>query len=417
MKVRKYQVNGRSFISIVDESDCPVDPYVSVYTSGLCAEFSQNSAVRYTYELLFVLESFALEGIDLISRVASGHLLTNEEYLAFSQRARHQKKACLKRNVVSFRSVRDKTLRNAIFLAARSDDLAAAETAQGRIRRLRLFVEWLFLRFHGHNEVHEQLERSLLRLTGWMKLDERKLRRNSNRGTKSIAESVIPDEKFRELLEVLRPSSIRNPFTISKLRNSLIVRILAHTGIRRGALAKLKISDCHFYGSYNRISIYRSENDPSDSRLEKPNQKTGRHDSYVDPQIMRDLRFYIDHVRALFPGASSHDYIFITEQNSQGTIGQPLSLKSINRIFEVLSNEINFHIHPHALRHKWNEIFDERGTDKGVDRRLLEDMRKHAMGWSANSEMGHIYNDKQLQKRTEELMREHQRNLEMASDE
>ncbi|MCB2527402.1 hypothetical protein KQ738_18295, partial [Listeria monocytogenes] len=76
---------------------------------------------------------------------------------------------------------------------------------------------------------------------------------------------------------------------------------------------------------------------------------------------------------------------------STGTAGLPLSLKAINAIFQKLSSVLGFHVHPHILRHKWNEIIDEKAEKIGVDPVLLEDMRKYAMGWSQNTTMTSVY--------------------------
>ena len=173
----------------------------------------------------------------------------------------------------------------------------------------------------------------------------------------------------------------------------------------------MKISDCQFHGSYDRISIYRTRNDPSDPRIEKAYQKSKAHLATIARALMENIKFYVDHIRPQFPPKEPHDFVFVAEKNSKGTSGQPLSLKSINAIFEKLSNVMGFHIHPHLLRHKWNEIFDEEGEKKGVDSALLEDIRKYAMGWSQNSTMSQTYNDQRLAVKVRELSKAHQRRV------
>jgi integrase len=128
---------------------------------------------------------------------------------------------------------------------------------------------------------------------------------------------------------------------------------------------------------------------------------------------MEQLKFYVDHYRARFLPSQTHDYVFVSEKNSKGTIGLPLSLKALNAIFYVLSEALGFHIHPHLLRHKWNEIFDEEGDRKGVDPLLLEDIRKYAMGWSQHSTMAQLYNEKRLAQKTRELSKAHQSKVDL----
>jgi integrase len=241
-----------------------------------------------------------------------------------------------------------------------------------------------------------------------IKLDERSIGRNRDQGVSDPEDSVIPDDLFAKLLEMMVPSSPNNPFKSSRVRNYLIVNVLIQTGIRRGAVGKMKISDCQFDGSYDRISIYRTKNDPSDPRLEKAYQKSKAHLATIDRALMEQIKFYIDHIRSQFPQKQPHDFVFVSEKDSKGTVGQPLSLKSINAIFEKLSKVLGFHVHPHLLRHKWNEIFDQEGERKGVNAALLEDIRKYAMGWSQNSTMSQTYNSKRLAVKVRELSKAHQ---------
>jgi hypothetical protein len=64
IRLKKYQVYHQSFVAIVDENDCPYDPYVSAYLSTLVSQ-SFNTQLRKAVELVFVLQQFASYGIDL----------------------------------------------------------------------------------------------------------------------------------------------------------------------------------------------------------------------------------------------------------------------------------------------------------------------------------------------------------------
>lgn len=411
IRIKRFQYNSLSFVSIVDDLDCPIDPYVSCYVNGPLSAKSANTKIRYANELLFVLRHFSERKIDLPARVASVGFITNKEYMQFYDKCFFQNTSQEDDTVVLFPNINDKHLRNVITANRRSITKVAGETTQGRIRRLRLFLEWLFEQFHGGNEVDEATLDKFHKLISRIKLDEQSFGKNRAQGVADPEESVIPDDVFVKLLELVLPSSPNNPFKTSKIRNYLIVSLLIQSGIRRGALAKLKISDCHFYGSYDRISIYRSKNDPSDPRLEKPNQKTKSHLATIDRTLMEQIKFYIDQIRSQFPQSQTHDFVFVSEKDSKYTIGLPLSLKTINAIFQKLSKALGFHVHPHLLRHKWNEIFDKEGERRGVDPALLEDIRKYAMGWSHNSSMSQVYNEKRLAQKAKELSKAHQRRV------
>lgn len=409
MKIKRYQFNRIPFVSITDDFDCPICPYVSAYLSTLTGQ-AFNTQLRKANELLFVLNHFQKVKIDLVARIKSGELISNKEYLQFNLVSASQKNNA-EDSLVFPHIISDKALRNAI--SANTSQLAriSNETQQGRIRRLREFMEDLFKHLHDSYSAENDIVDRFDKLTATIKLDEHSLSRNRSQYVGDPAESVIPDELFCRLLEIIRPSSENNPFKGSKVRNYLIVSIFSQSGIRRGALAKLKISDFHFHGNSDTISVYRSGIDPTDPRLEKPNQKTKSHLATISPLLMGQIKYYVDYVRDEISRPEEHDFIFVSEKGSRGTLGHPISLKSVNAIFHVLSKAIGFHIHPHLLRHKWNEIFDRAGTEKGIDPRLLEDIRKYAMGWSEKSVMAGTYNDKRLAEKAREISKAHQKRV------
>lgn len=409
MKIKKYQFNHIPFVAIVDDFDCPICPYVSAYLSTLSGQ-AFNTQLRKANELIFVLGHFQKAKIDLVGRVQSGELISEKEYQQFHLVSASEKNSG-RSSLVELHRITDKALRNAISVNERQLSRVSNETLQGRIRRLRQYLEDLFKHFHTSYNIDANLIIRFDKLKAAIKLDEDSLGKNRPQIVRSPADSVIPDQIFSRLMEMILPSSENNPFKGSKIRNYLIVSIFIQSGIRRGALAKLKISDFHFHGNYDSISIYRSGIDPTDPRLEKPNQKTKPHLSTISPVLMRQIKFYIDHVRKQIPGTEQHDFVFVSEKDSRGTLGHPISLKSVNAIFHVLSMALGLHIHPHLLRHKWNEVFDSAGTETGVDPRLLEDLRKYAMGWSENSLMAGIYNDKRLAAKAREISKAHQKRV------
>ena len=407
MKVKQYKYNSRPFYSIVDDMDCPVDPYVSCYINNSLIAKAPNTTKRYVNELLFILKYFD----DLPSRVSSGKFITQNEYSNFYDHCYYQQGAIKNSSVMVFPTLEDKHLRNVIASNQRTSIRVSPETIQGRIRRLRNFLEWLYEQFHFGNNVDDQTFDKFHKLISKMKLEEESLGSNRSSEVSEPEMSVIPDDVFANLLEMILPSSPNNPFKLSKVRNYFIVSLFIQTGIRRGALAKIKISDCHFYGSYDTISIYRSGIDKTDTRLEIPNQKTKSHMATIEQRLLKQIKYYIDHIRSKYQQTKTHDFLFVSEKNSKGTAGLPLSLKSINGIFEKLSRTLGFNIHPHLLRHKWNEIFDKEGEENGVDPSLLEDIRKYAMGWSANSTMNEKYNEKRLYEKAREISKAHQQRV------
>ena len=411
MRIKRYQFNGMPFVAIIDENDCPACPYASAYLS---TQFGRafNTQLRKANELLFVLDYFGRKKIDLAERVQSGQLISQKEYLQFHTASAGKKQHDEQQPFVDCRpDVSAKSLRNALSANARQLARVSSETHKGRLRRLRQYLETLYQHFHDFFSADPAIVDRCEKLSSLIKLDEDSLGRNRPQGVADPTDSVISDEGFERLREMTLPSSANNPFKGSKIRNYLIVSILAESGIRRGALAKLKISDFQFYGGFDLIKIYRSSIDQTDPRLDKPNQKTKAHFARIPPSLMGQIKHYINHVRSEVPGSDQHDFVFVSEKGSRGTLGMPLSLKSVNGILQSLSEALGFYVHPHLLRHKWNETFDKEGSEQGLEDRLLADARNYAMGWTANTTMGKTYNEKRIAERARAISAAHQKRV------
>lgn len=409
MRLKRYKWSDLTFFSIVDTSMCPSDPYASCYLNTLTS-YALSTQYRYGTELLFVLKYFAMNGLDLADRVSSGKLLTQRDYIRFYEYSCLAGKRVTTDNIVTlFPSLEDKNLRNIVSANFHRSSRVSNATQQGRIRRLRAYLTWLFEHFHDSISVSHPLNSLFEKLIAKIRIDEEALNGGKNQQVRNPDDSAIPPEIFLRLLEIIRPHSPNNPFRKNyRVRNYLIVRILLATGIRRGALAKLKVSDLHSSRSGTSLWIYGTKDDPADPRLDKPNQKTKPHLAHISLDLMDALHFYIEHMRNGTPGAHEHDFVFVSEGNSKGTKGQPLSTKSFNQIFHTLSRRLGHRLHPHLMRHMWNDIFDDNAACKPYTSDQIEDARKYAMGWSPDSTMAETYNDRKLHQRVKTIMQEHQ---------
>ncbi|ABU71922.1 site-specific integrase [Vibrio campbellii] len=136
--------------------------------------------------------------------------------------------------------------------------------------------------------------------------------RKNNTIVKDAFESVIPSDKFFYLLEIIRESSPENPFKSSKLRNQLIMQILINTGVRVGAVLKLKVSDLIDDWDNPRFLLTRTPNDPTDPRLERPSNKTKALSVSISSELMKLIKLYIQTVRTENP-ALRDPHIFSPE--------------------------------------------------------------------------------------------------------
>jgi integrase len=218
--------------------------------------------------------------------------------------------------------------------------------------------------------------------------------RKNNTSTKDAYESAIPNDKFTKLLDVIQERSSNNPFKSSKLRNQLIAQILIYTGVRVGAVMKLKVGDLVDDWSNPRFLLTRTPNDPTDARRLPAANKTKALSVSISPDLMKLIKFYTETVRNITPNAHKHDFLFIAEKGK--TIGEPISYNAIHKVIKTFGGYVGLALHPHLLRHKWNEVFENKAKEQGFPPDKIEDLRKYAMGWVEDSKMASVYNEFQL---------------------
>ncbi|WP_219574746.1 site-specific integrase [Vibrio parahaemolyticus] len=354
-----------------------------------------NTLKKYAYELKFLYCYFNGQGIDLVKRVNTGEFLSVQEVDDFVR-------ACklyaddISTNKNSVITISDKRIQDAIHATSNSQPQVTAHTLRQRLIRLRSYIEYLYVCHHYNQEttntqagVDAQFNKFKLYINTFIS----GVRKN-NTVVKDAFESVIASDKFFYLLEIIKESSTDNPFKSSKLRNQIIMQIFIDTGVRVGAILKLKISDLIDDWNNPRFLLTRTPNDPSDSRLERPSNKTKALSVSLSPELMKLIRLYIQTARAERPASRLHDFVFISEKGA--TSGQPLSYKAINKVVDKFGTLLGIKLHPHKIRHKWNEVFEDKAKEMGLPPEKIEDLRKYAMGWVENSKMASVYNEYQL---------------------
>ncbi len=401
-------VSGYSFPVIVRAGVFPACLYLNAYlngnhnsplSKGKIYTTSQTPAFhtlkKYAYELKFLYCYFIRQDIDLVERVCSGEFLSRQEIDYFAN-------ACKlyagenKINESDISSITDKRIQDAIHATSSSQPKVSAHTLRQRLIRLRAYIEYLYVCHHYDQEptntqarVDDQFNRFKLYINSLISGTRR-----NNTIVKDAFESVIPSDKFFDLLEIVKESSPENPFKSCKLRNQIIMQILINTGVRVGAVLKLKVSDLIDDWENPRFLLTRTPNDPTDPRLERPSNKTKALSVAVSSQLMKLIKLYIQTVRAKKSNSDEHDFVFISEKGR--TSGQPLTYKSIHKIVDKFGESLDIKLHPHKLRHKWNEVFEEKAKEHGLAPDKIEDLRNYAMGWVEDSKMASVYNEYQL---------------------
>ena len=410
MKVSVYASGKRRFVCLINEHEIPVQPLANAFIYDEFLNASLSTKKRVAYELKVVIGYFENNYIDLTQRISSAQFLTSSEISKFYGQMMLTRNSFEDNKNISVISITaSKKLRNAMASSIYNNCKVCPETRTGRIRTIRKYLSFLYDHFHGDKSVPEEVIHSFHAMQNKLKAKENYASSKRLARTVELVESVIPNDIYQKFMHVIEPNSSENPFRSSKLRNFLILSVLAQTGLRRSEVCKIKISDCDFSYDYNKIKVYSSPDDKSDPRLYRPDKKNGRaHISGIEVKLMKLIKFYILHERSKFSLSRSHDFIFITEKNSYSTAGLPITREMVNYILSKVSNAINFKISPHLLRHKWNERLSERAEAIGLEREYTEDLRRNAMGWQPNSQMGRIYNDKHEQLIAIQLMNEHQ---------
>ena len=278
------------------------------------------------------------------------------------------------------------------------DEMLDPRTGANRVRFAAAYLDWLAS--HSRAAGSQQLLRDTVKA----------LAARAKAGTRQPSEprKGLSAEQRDRLFAVIDPSSPENPFRSDavRYRNLAVVACLDESGMRRGELSGLKIPDIDF-GKLT-ITIHRRPPDPRDPRREKPKTKTGARPVPIGPELADILFAYLSVWRRAEPGARMHGYVFVSHGGRRP--GAPLSPRSVGKVFASLERALGFHLHPHMLRHTWNDRFSaaidgkaERGdhTPEAGEERI----RNFLMGWSPASKMAAVYTRRHVERAAEAALR------------
>lgn len=200
------------------------------------------------------------------------------------------------------------------------------------------------------------------------------------------------------LQEIIKPGSSRNPFKSlsTQTRNYLAIQILRVTGKRKGELLNIQARDID--ARRQQLNIVRRPDSKLDPRLDQPRVKTREHTIPITEELIQLYQDYLGHRRKV-PGASKHPYLFINHKSGP-TQGQPMSKGALEEVFRTIKRiEPRIaHLHPHLLRHHFNEKlseqFDRRTGPRNEDQEAK--IRANLNGWSEHSEMAKVYNKRHI---------------------
>ncbi len=399
-EVVKVAINNVQHVCFVDEDNSPItaSQVINWANAYISKEKGHNTITSQTTEskhLLVGLDYLFSQQIDLVKRVEKGEFLTFSEVSDFSRHCfkkagiiQRDKEAKDKVASLSSKDVLSPAYKSATFQA----ESVANGTAAARMKSIKSFIEYLYKRLHnGFPDADTEISYTN---TSRNLTHEIKKAKAQNTKVVDVDKPIFDDEILGAIFEITQVGNSHNPFrSRSQFRNRLILDTLFYTGMRRGALLQAKITDLHDE-NIERIAIEKRINN-DDPRLHRPTQKTQSGTAPIEPQLMKDLKMYIEGVRVAYPLSEEHDFIFISESGK--TSGQPLSITGFDYIFEVLSLALSkklgreIKVTPHMIRHYWNLDFSEKARKAGISKTETERLRKNIMTWSAKSTMPDIY--------------------------
>ncbi len=156
------------------------------------------------------------------------------------------------------------------------------------------------------------------------------------------------------------------------------------------------------------INILRKPDDRDDPRPEQPQVKTQERLLPLDAALAARLQTYITEERRLLPNAKKTPFLFLTR------FGKPMSLKNFNKMFVQIANwhpEFSGLLSPHVLRHTFNDDLSDTLERSGCNQDAVSEQRNYLNGWTPNSSQGTRYNRRFVEKKSQEILLEHQRRI------
>jgi len=326
--------------------------------------------------------------IDLEARFRKGKLLTKPEIESIGLWATkpietilEQRIAKKTNNVIRINLKRLELARHTIII---DENLVEPNTTYNRLTIISKYLKWLAETFDLATE--KDISRMVNRIISHRPV---KVSFDDNGNFKSLDEN-----QKKKLLELVELNSPNNPWKSEeiKFRNRLLVHAFYQLGCRKGELLSLKATDLD--PGKKHICIRRDADNPNDPRTNPPLVKTLSRDIEVNDELYLLFEDYVIKFRSKVKGAKNCPYLFLSHQNGARK-AMPLSLSAIDKIFSELSKVLGFSVHPHALRHTWNDEFCsmvEPYLNSGeMSESEIEDLRSYLMGWKEDSGTAKTY--------------------------
>jgi integrase len=384
--------DGERYVMLTDRVGMPLyEPNLFVTN-----EFRNSGKSVSTMEaVLRSIQSFLAweqdQGIDVIERFKAGEFLAEVEIEALT-------------SFLSYRQdTADKILAGAKLVpsAYRYKNSMSVATAVAYVAE---YLGFLFKNFSPHQDKSRLANEFVLII----KKRKPKVRSYLN----ELEDKALTPEELDAIKDVIQVDSPKNVWKGSetqRLRNLIMYYILFETGIRRGELANLRVSDIEF--AKRALKIRRRQHSKSDPRVEQPNVKTRERTIPLSEGLISAIYAYLVEHRNKSNKARLHDILFVSHHPRNE--GQPLSLSAINKVFQTLQERVPAlsNLHPHRLRHHANYelslVLDEKFKNMSSEDKAKMDaqVRSPFMGWSPTGGQQARYNKRFIMEEVEDMQR------------
>lgn len=215
---------------------------------------------------------------------------------------------------------------------------------------------------------------------------------------------ALPAEVVDGLLEVLDPSSAKNPFRTEdqRWRNYAMFLLYLQQGLRRGEALLLSANainegiDPKTGEVLLWMNVEEIAEDDEDLRHVQPSIKTETSRRQIP--ISRDVATVIEHYVINYRGKQNHRFLFCSNQR------RPLALNTVNLVFKRASNALSpaakrvlaaqlrsETISPHNLRHTCAVARLSAFVEGGMEMKLALQLLRSFFGWSPTSDMPQHY--------------------------
>lgn len=273
------------------------------------------------------------------------------------------------------------------------------ETAGNRLRAIRAYLNWLTKR-HLHHLAHVGREFVRYQLERDRLIAELSARIPPARISVVSKAGLEPEQRIA-LLAAITPGSDTNPWfgDAAQKRNSIMLRLLYETGMRRGELMALRLEDINVREC--RVWIVRRPDDPRDPRRRQPVVKTEERVLELGPELGRALAEYVTKTRASGTPRPKHGYLFVDSRH-----GAPLTASGLDKVFNALRSvpSLPTDLTSHTLRHDWNDRFSLLMEKRGVRPEEELRLRKYLQGWRWDGS-AQRYNRRHIVRRANQSLR------------